>query len=251
MILQVARRELRQYLRSPSAYVVSGAILFVAGVFFALILNSYSSFAAQAAAYGQPPLSLIEGIVQPLASTLGLLLVLFMPTLTMRLLSEEQQSGSMTLLLSSPLSSWEIVLGKWLGLWTFLLLVLGLGMSYVPGALVLFADPPPGPLLSAGLGVALLAGTGAAVGLMTSSMTGNQVVAAVSAWALLMGSWILSFLESQDGLMGVFGSYIGLLVHYESFGQGLIRSNDLAYFAVVTLFCLFVAQQRVESHRWR
>ena len=156
MIFHIARREFMHHFRSPGTYFVSAGLLFIAGVFFALVVDSYTRFAAQGAMYGQEPLSISQGIVEPLASTLGLLLVLFLPTLTMRVLAEEQKSGSMALLLSSPVSSLEIVLGKWLGLLGFLACVLGLGMAYVPAMLFVFGDPPLAPLLSAGLGLALL-----------------------------------------------------------------------------------------------
>ena len=69
-------------------------------------------------------------------------------------------------------------------------------------------------------------------------------------WMLLLGSWILSFLESLEGTLGAIGRHVGLILHYESFGRALIRSNDLAYFTLVTVLCLFVAQQRIESKRW-
>jgi len=251
MIFHVARRELLHYARSPGAYFVSAGLLFIGGVFFSLVIDSYTRFAAQGAMYGQEPMAVTQGIIEPMASTLGLLLVLFLPTVTMRVLAEEQNSGSMALLLSSPISSLEVVLGKWLGLMGFLACVLGLGLGYIPAMLYLFGDPPLAPLLTAALGLLLLCSVGAAVGVMTSALTSNQVVAAVSSWSLLLGLWILSFLETLDGWMGAVGTHIGLIVHYQSFSQGLVRSNDLAYFGLVTALCLFVAQQRVESQRWR
>ncbi len=250
MILHVARRELLQYLRSPFAYLVSAAFLFIAGVFFALILDNFVQFSSQGAMYGQGGLSLTQGLIEPFSSTLGLLLVLFLPILTMRVLSEEQRTGSMALLLSSPISSLEIVLGKWLGLMALLLLLMGVGLAYVPAVLMLFGEAPLAPQLSALLGVVLLAAAGSAVGVMASSLSSRQIVAAVLAWLLLLGSWILSFLDSVEGAIGEVGGAIGLILHYESFGRALIRSNDLSYFVIVTAFCLFVAQQRVESHRW-
>jgi len=250
MILHVARRELLQYLRSPFAYLVGAAFLFIVGVFFALILDNYVQFSSQAPMLGQQSLTITQGIIEPFSSTLGLVLVLFLPTLTMRVLSEEQRSGSIALLLSSPISSLEIVLGKWLGLLGFQSLLIGLGLAYVPAVLFVFGKAPVAPFLSALLGVFLLAAAGSAVGVMTSALSGRQIVAAVLAWMVLLGSWILSFLESLDGILGDVGGAIGLIIHYEKFGSALIRSNDLVYFALITAFFLFVAQQRVESHRW-
>jgi len=249
MTLHVARRELLQYLRSPFSYLVGAAFLFIVGVFFALILANYVQFSSQPS-FGQPSLTITQGIIEPFSSTLGLVLILFLPTLTMRVLSEEQRSGSIALLLSSPISSLEIVLGKWLGLLGFQFLLIGLGLAYVPIVLFVFGEAPVAPFLSALLGVFLLAAAGSAVGVMTSALSGRQIIAAVLAWMFLLGSWILSFLESLDGILGTVGSAVGLIVHYEKFGSALIRSNDLVYFILITAFFLFVAQQRVESHRW-
>jgi ABC-2 type transport system permease protein len=250
MMLHVARRELLQYLQSPFAYLVSAAFLFIVGVFFALILDNFVHLTSQGPMFGQEGLSVGQGVIEPFSSTLGLVLVLFLPTLTMRVLSEEQRTGSIALLLSSPISSLEIVLGKWLGLMAFLLLLMGLGLSYVPAVLIFFGNVAIAPMLSAALGIVLLTAAGSAIGVMTSSFSGRQIIAAVLAWLLLLGSWILSFLESLEGILGQVGRSIGLILHYESFGQALIRSNDLLYFTLITAFCLFVAQQRVESHRW-
>ena len=250
MTFHVARRELRHYLRSPFAYLVGAAFLFIAGVFFGLILDNYIQLSSSAPMYGEQGLTITQGIIEPLSSTLGLILILFLPTLTMRVLAEEQRSGSMALLLSAPISSTEIVLGKWLGLMTFLLLLLMVGLGYVPLLLFIYGDAPLSPQLSALLGLVLLAGAGSAVGVMTSSLSDQQIVAAVLSWMILLGAWILSFLDSLEGPMGAIGAHIGLMIHYESFGQALIRSNDIAYFVLATSFSLFVAVQRVESNRW-
>lgn len=251
MIWHIARRELRGYLHAPFTYVVSAAFLFITGVFWALVLDAYARIAGQAESYGVDDFGLLQGVIQPFADTLGLLLVLFMPVVTMRVLAEERQGGSMALLLSSPVSSAEVVLGKWLGLWAFFGGLLGLGLAYVPATLFLFGDPPVLPLLTSFLGIALLAGLGAALGVMASSLASSQVLAAVISWVALMALWILSFLAATDGALQPVGQMVGLMNHLESFGKGLIRSNDLVWFATLTAFFLFVAQQRVESQRWR
>jgi len=250
MTFHVARREFLHYLRSPFSYVISAAFLFIVGVFFSLILDNYVQLSGQGPMFGEQSLTITQGIIEPFSSTLGLVLILFLPALTMRVLAEEQRSGSMALLLSAPISATEIVLGKWLGLMGFLLILFTVGLGYVPVVLFAFGKAPVAPLLTALLGLLLLAGTGSAVGVMTSSLSEKQIVAAVMSWMLLLGSWILSFLESLEGTLGAIGRHVGLILHYESFGRALIRSNDLAYFTLVTILCLFVAQQRIESKRW-
>ncbi len=250
MVFHVARREFLHYVRSPFSYVISAAFLFIAGVFFSLILDNYIQLSSQGAMFGDQTLTITQGIIEPFSSSLGLVLILFLPALTMRVLAEDLRSGSIALLLSAPISSLEIVLGKWIGLMGFLLVLFAGGLCYVPVVLFAFGDAPLAPLLSALLGLLLLAGAGSAVGVMTSSLSEKQIVAAVLSWMILLGCWVLSFLESLEGVLGEIGKHIGLILHYESFGQALIRSNDLAYFFLLTTFCLFVAQQRVESRRW-
>ena len=142
MVFHVARREFLHYLRSPFSYVVSAAFLFIVGVFFALILDNYVQLSSQGPMFGEQSLTITQGIIEPLSSTLGLVLILFLPALTMRVLAEEQRSGSMALLLSSPISSLEIVLGKWLGLMGFLLVLFATGLAYVPGVLFAFGKAP-------------------------------------------------------------------------------------------------------------
>ena len=251
MLWHIARRELRGYLHAPFSYVVSAAFLFISGVFWALVLDSYAQLAGQAEMYGMEDFGLLQGVIQPFVSTLGLLLVLFMPVVTMRVLSEEQGGGAMALLLSSPVSSAQVVIGKWLGLWAFFGGLLGVGLLYVPATLFFFGDPPLASLLTAALGVALLTGLGSALGVMAASLSSSQILAAVVSWATLMGLWILSFLASSDSVLQPVGQMVGLMVHLEPFGEGLVRSNDLVWFGTLTAFFLFVAQQRVESHRWR
>jgi ABC-2 type transport system permease protein len=251
MIAAIARRELRGYLHAPFSYVVSAAFLFIAGVFWALVLDSYAQIAGQAEMYGMDDFGMLEGVIQPFVSTIGLLLVLFMPVVTMRVLSDEQGGGAMALLLSSPVTSAQVVIGKWLGLWAFFLGLLGVGLLYVPATLFFFGEPPVMPLLTATLGVVLLTGLGSALGVMAASLASSQILAAVVSWAGLMALWILSFLATSDGRLQPVGAMIGLMNHMEAFGQGMVRSNDLIWFGTLIALFLFVAQQRVESHRWR
>lgn len=250
MVLHLARRELLAYLVSPFAWVVSAAFLFINGFFFAAIVGSFSAYSGEAAAYGQD-VSVSAEVVAPFVSTVGLLLVMFAPLLTMRALAEEQRSGSIALLLSSPLSSWEIVLGKFLGLLGFWAALFGIGMAYVPGLLAWFSDVALVPIAVAGLGLLLLASAASAVGLAASSLSGSQMMAAVISWAVLLFLWIAGFLNDFDGILGTIGQWLGMIAHFEEFAQGLIQTNDIAFFALMTFLFLFVAQQRVESHRWR
>jgi ABC-2 type transport system permease protein len=230
--------------------VVSAAFLAINGVFFAAIAASFSIYSREAQAYGQD-VSVMADVVQPFVGTVGLLLVLFAPLFTMRVLAEEQREGSISLLLSSPISSWEIVVGKFLGLLGFWVVLFGVGMAYVPVLLATVSTIAWMPLLAAMGGLLLLAGTASAVGLAASSLSGSQMLAAVFSWAVLLFLWVIGFLEDFNGVVGQIGERLGMLVHFDEFAKGLVTSGDLAYFGLLMLFSLFVAQQRVESHRWR
>jgi ABC-2 type transport system permease protein len=249
-ILHIARRELRASLQSPGSYILGAGFLFVVGFFFANYLYAWSAYAADGG-FGFEEIGVLQGLAEPFFGTITILLVFFLPTLTMRSLAEEQRSGSLALLLSSPVSSWEIVLGKWLGLMGFFAPLLLVGTLWFPATLFGFAAPPLAPVLAGALGVLLTLGLGCALGVAASALSGSVVIAAVLSWSGLLLLWLLGFLERSEGLLGDLGRMVGLEPHIASFAQGLIRSNDLTWFGLVTLLFLLVAQQRVEAHRWR
>jgi len=250
MIVHLARRELASYLVSPFAWIVSAAFLFINGFFFAAIVGGFSGYSTEAAMYGQD-VSIAAEVVAPFVSTLGLLLVMFSPLLTMRSLAEEQSSGSMALLLSSPISSWEIVLGKFAGLLGFWAVLFGVGMAYVPLLLGWFSDTALVPIFVAGGGLLLLAAACSAVGLAASSLSSSQMVAAGISWCVLLFLWIAGFLTDFPDPLGWIGERLGMIAHFEQLTNGLVQSVDLVFFGLLIFLFLLVAQQRVEANRWR
>jgi ABC-2 type transport system permease protein len=249
-IWHLARRELLHHLQSPLTYVVSAAFLFLAGFFYSSILDGFARASAQSMGYGEESLSAFQ-LVAAFYESMGLIAVLFLPALTMRVLAEEQRDGSLPLLLSSPISSLEIVVGKWLGVCGFLVLLMGVGLAYVPLATMAMGSLPLLPTLVLVFGLLVLAATCAAIGVAASALSGSQVLAAVLTWVALLGLWILGILETAGGALGWLGQHVAMLPHFSPMTQGLVRSNDLVYFGLITALALLVAQQRVESHRWR
>jgi len=249
MILHIARRELRQMLLTPYAWMLGAVLLFIAGVFYSFGLAGYADYAAQSAMYGEE-ISVVQGVVEQFVVVMGLLLVLFMPLVTLRIFADEQRHGAMALLLSSPISTTEIVLGKWLGMMGFWVLLIGCGFAYIPLTLFGFSSPPAGPLISGLCALLLLSSLGTSIGLMAGSLSRSPLLAAALSWCCLMGLWMLSFTADLTGPLSALGRTLGLSGHLEGMAAGLISSADLAFFALGTCFCLFVAQQRVESHRW-
>lgn len=227
-------KELKSYFASPVAYVVTAVFLAIWGTFFSLILISSQ-----------------EATMRPLFSNMDIILLFMGPILTMRLLAEEQSSGTIELLLTAPVRDVEVVLGKFLA--SFLLL---LGMFaftlYYPLLLVIYGTPDAGPIFSGYLGAVLLGASFLSVGLLTSSFTKNQIVAAVLAVGLLLLFWIADGASTYVGpsFAGLF-EYIALSRHVPDLARGVIDTRDVVYFLTFIAVCLFLAMRSLESRRWR
>lgn len=232
--LIIARRELYAYFGSPVAYVVTAAFLAVAGYFFSLIL-----FFSR------------EATLRYWASNLVIILLFVAPLLTMRLLAEERRTGTIELLLTAPVRDWELVAGKFLGGLGLLLAMLLLTGIY-PLILVRFGNPDLGPMVGAYLALLLLGSTLLAAGLFTSSLTQNQVIAAVLGIGLLLVVFLLDAAGNFVG--GAAGRVIGQLAvstHFADMARGVIDSRDVLYFLSATALFLFLTTRVVEVQRWR
>ena len=235
IVQAVAWKEIQIYFGGTTAYIVGMIFLALTGFFFAQNL----------------------GVAFPEASLRGfyqwapIILILMAPALTMRLLAEEQKLGTIELLLTSPVRDWEVVLGKYLASLVFLLATLALTLYYTI-LLIVFASPDPGPIYSGYLGLVLLAAAALSVGMLTSTLTSNQIVAAVVAMGILLA---LYFLDAASGVAGGVGSTliteIGLNSHFEDFGRGIIDTKHIVYFVSLTTLFLFLTIRALESRRWR
>lgn len=253
--LTVAGRELRSFFVSPIAYVVLTGFLLIGGWFFFnlvarfnFLLNIYS---AMNNPQFQQQMNLNDMVIAPLLHNLSVVLVILMPMITMRTFAEEKRLGTYELLMTSPLSIAEIVAGKFLSMVVVVLIMIGLTAIY-PLILLLYGNPEVGMITSGYLGLLLLAITFAAVGLLTSSFTENQIIAAVSCFAILLLLYIISWPAETAG--GVFGSilkYMSLTEHFAEMVKGIIDTKDLIYFLSVIGISLFLTERSVESVRWR
>jgi len=232
----IASRELNSYFVSPVAYVVSAAFLLVTGVLFALILTSTQT-ASLSGAFGN----------------VTFILILLAPILTMKLLAEEQRMGTLELLLTSPVTDWQVGVGKYLGsLILFAVMLLAPTLYYVL-LISVFGKPDYGPLLSSYLGLLLLGGAFLSVGVMTSSLTQNQVVAGFLGIVLLLLMWIADAISRIAGTGAVADAftYLAITQHYNNFLQGVINTPDLIYPISIILVSLFIATQILQTRRWR
>lgn len=244
-IWTIARREYKAYFGSPVAYIVAFLILaVVGGLFTASIL-----FAMQAMGQVSPP------GVQVITSTLMFVLVFASPALTMRLLSEEQRLGTMELLLTAPVRDWELVVGKWLGAFLFVLTIIALTIFYAL-ALNALVDPgiDQGILISGYLGVILVSACFLAIGVAISSLFSNQVASFLATFGVLIFFWwIFAILAQVSGTTTAeVMRYLDISTRfYENLIQGLLELSDLVYILSVTALALFLGSVSVEMRRWR
>ncbi|MGH7820734.1 MAG: ABC transporter permease subunit, partial [Candidatus Binatia bacterium] len=182
---------------------------------------------------------------------LSVVLVILVPVITMRSFAEEKRTGTFELLLTSPLRIGEIVAGKFLGALVFLTVMLGLTAIY-PILMITYGDPEIGVILSGYLGLFLLATSFLSVGLLTSSVTENQIIAAVSCLVALLLLYVIAWpAETATPTLGAVLRYLSLTEHYSELVKGVVASKDVIYFLSVVVVALFLTHRSVESLRWR
>ena len=168
----------------------------------------------------------------------------------MRLFAEERKSGTIELLLTSPITDGQVVLGKFLASWLLLIVMLALTLFF-PLLTQRFGPIDSGVLLSGYFGVILIGSSFLALGLLMSSMCKNQLVAALTSFGILITLWVIGSLSSQYGAIGEFLSYLSLLEHYDDFARGVILLKDVIYHLSFTGVCLFATFKSIESSKWR
>jgi len=225
----------------------------ITGFFFALAITDYSVQASQAGLnpYAADQINVNDWLVQPFFANTAVILLLLCPALSMRLLAEDRRQRSVELLLSSPIGSGQIVLGKYLGALGFLIVLLASTLHF---SLILYwlGAPDPGILAANYAGTFLLAASFLAVGLLASAFTESQVVALVTSFGGLLALWILSWSDSlAPASWGGVLAYISVLSHMEQLSQGLVHIEDLTYYLTFIAFFLFATWQRVEAWRWQ
>lgn len=236
----IAKREFNMYFASPVAYAVGFGVLLVLGIFFNLGL-------VQASLGGSPDLTQV-------LSVFVTLMLFLTPALTMRLVAEEQRTGTIELLLTAPLREWELVVGKWLAAFGFVTLLLALTGIY---ALIMSRITTPGldvpALLSIYLGLFLLVGALLAMGLFISTLFSNQIAAFFAIIGASLVLWIIDGpWQNATGAMATVMRYLALPSHiYDNFFSGVVDLNDIVYFVSVMVLFLFLAARSVESRRWR
>lgn len=255
VVCALARRELGAIFGGPTAYVVLAGFLLLGGWFFynllahfSQLLSLYSSVQMGGAEAG---LNLNEMVIGPLLHNLAVILVILVPMITMRSFAEERRQATMELLLTSPVGTGSLVLGKFLGLGAFVSLMVALAGIY--GAVLVAYGNPEVPVLLAGYaGLWLMALVFVAIGLFASSLTDNQLIAAVTGLVTMLLLFIVAWPAASAGeIVGTILTHLSITEHFDEMVRGIVSTTGLTYFATMIAGWLFLAQRSVESLRWR
>jgi ABC-2 type transport system permease protein len=230
----IAQKELHAYFASPMAYVVIAAFLAITGFFFSLIVYMTR-----------------EASLGAVFANIAVILLFVAPALTMRLLAEEERSGTIELLLTLPVRDWEVVVGKFLASLAVYAVMVGLTLYY-PLLLLKLGNPDRGPIVSTYLGVLLLGGAFLSIGLFASALSRNQVVAALVGFGAMLILWLVDVAGNLFGPpVSDFVTYISMSGHYFDFLRGVIDTKDVVFYLSIVAASLFLSVQVLQLGRWR
>jgi len=251
-ILAIAQKELKSYFASPIAYVVIGLFALLYGYFYVAILSYFVRQSMQLRQFGGPQsMNINQDMIRPLLQNVTVLVLFFLPMVTMRTYSEEKRSGTIELLLTSPLTDFQIIMGKFIGALTLYAIMLGVTLIHT-GVLFVYGNPEWKPLMTSYLGLLLLGGCFISVGLLISSLTKNQIVAGMVTFAVFLFLWVITWIGSFSGpTMNELTTYLSIIDHFEDFAKGVIDTTHLIYYVSFITFGLFLTAKAVDSERWR
>lgn len=238
-VLAVCTKELYTYFVSPIAYFVCFVFTAISGFLFSILIITASNRGSTGGF-----------VMETLFGNMAIILIFFTPVLTMRLFAEERKSGTIELLLTSPITDGQVVLGKFFASCTLVLIMLSLTLLF-PLLTQRFGYLDKGLLLSGYLGIVLIGSSLLALGMLMSSMCKNQLVAALTSFGILITLWMIGSLSARGGAITQFLSYLSLREHYHDFARGVILLKDVVYYLSFTGVCLFATFKSIESSKWR
>lgn len=247
MAFVIAGREFKSLFLSPLAWTILGVIQIILAYMFLAQLDYYLMVQARIAGMEEAP-GITDLIVAPLFGNAGVILLLVTPLLTMRLISEERRNRTLSLLFTAPVSMTEIVLGKYLGVLAFLLIMVGM-ILLMPLSLLWGGGLDGGKLAACVMALVLLLAGFAAVGLYMSALAVQPTVAAIGTFGALLLLWIIDWSSHAGGKSGGVLEYLSLLRHYEGLLKGLITTTDLLYFVLFITTFLVLSVHRLDNDR--
>jgi ABC-2 type transport system permease protein len=251
-IFTICGKELRGYFASPIAYLLMALFGLIFGFFFYSATAFFVNAGLRSQMTGnEQPMSVNEYVIAPLLSNASVVGLFLIPLISMRLFAEEKRSGTIELLMTSPLRDWEIIIGKWLGAMAMYLCVLAVSALNV-GLLFAWGNPDWRPILTGYLGLILQGGTILALGTFISTTTKNQIIAGAATFSVCLLLWVLSWVTSyNDASWAHAVAYCSILTHFEPFSRGIIDSKDLVFYISAIFLGLFLTSRSLDSLRWR
>jgi ABC-2 type transport system permease protein len=250
-ILAIAGKELRGYFSSPIAYIILGFFALVFGWFFYVPLAFFNRQSMQMGMGMGGNLNINTMLIGPVLSNTTVLILFVMPMITMRTYSEEKRSGTIELLLTSPLTDLQIILGKFLGAMGLFAAMLALTLVHV-AILFVYGNPDWKPIATGYLGLLLMGGCFLSVGLLISSLTKNQIVAGMVTFAVFLMLWVINWIGSFVGPTAqAVLAHLSITDHFDDFQRGIIDTKHLVYYLSFIAFGLFLTAKSVDSERWR
>jgi ABC-2 type transport system permease protein len=251
-VFSIANKDLKTYFMSPIGYMVISSFLFLIGFMFYQRLLFFVRQSFQSFNMGQDLLlSLNDAVIKPLYGTINILFLFIVPLITMRLISEEKKQKTIELLLTSPLRTADIVLGKFLSAMYLLLIVLLATLVY-PLFLYINGNPDPGQIVSMYIGLVFLSGAYISIGLFWSSLTENQIIAASLTFFSLLFLWIIDWgVQNAGETFSFVLSYLSVIRHFENFGEGVLSLIDITYYVSFIFVFLYFTHISLDSRARR
>ena len=247
--LLIFKKEWKSLFTSPMIYVVMAIFFLLMRYLFFGLLSQYEQLSLQYQAYGMEQVTLGEAVIRPLYGNLCVLWLLLIPLVTMRLISEERKMQTFVLLMTAPVRLSQIVVGKFLAGFAFVALLLAVSLIY-PLVCVVMGNAAWQPVVSANIGLLLMGGTFVALGLLASSVTQSQILAAVLGFGFILFFWVVDFLSDISDRLS-FLSQLSLLTHLDPFLKGVMDTYHLSFYALFLVFILFLTHQFLQGERWR
>ena len=231
-------REMKTYFISPIAYVALIVFVLLSGYFFAAYFNWASRYQG-------------EANMRVIFHNMSIVMLFLAPLITMRLFAEEKRYGTIEILMTSPVTSVEVVLGKFAASLALFIIMLILTFT-CPLFLIIYSTPSIAPIAVGYLGLLLLGTAFLSLGAVTSSITKNQIVAALISFVMLLGLWVIGWMSGAVGSqLGKIFSFISLMEHFDDFSKGMLDTKHIVYYVSFAFFCLFLAIKSIQSAKWK
>ena len=248
----IFQKEIKSYFNSPIAYGLMAFFALISGYFFYVYVAIFVQRGMESQMMGRPqPMDVNEWVVRPVLMNISVIGLFLIPMITMRLFAEEKRSGTIELLVTSPIYDLEIILGKWFAALVLYAAILGLSALNL-AMLFMYGSPDWRPMVVGYLGLLLQGGCLLAIGTFISTTSKNQIIAGTGTFAISLLLWVLDWVSSYgtEAWAKVVG-YLSVVAHFEPFSKGVIDSKDIVFFVSMIFLGLFLTARSMESLRWR